>query len=283
MARDHKHDRAVRGAAGAAGQRSQDRLLRHLQLRLRRALRERVQDLHQHQFDRSSIPKNFDEKSFVDFAGDVCIIPPNSFALARTVEYFRIPRSVLTICLGKCVTADTRVVDADTGALRADHRDALRQKHAGHGRLDAEARESLGLRAARARSRSSSCARAQGCGSAPPPIIPSACCRAGCRLESSRPGDRIAVARNIPVFGKTPIPDWEASLLGLMISEGQCHTPGHSPTFTSADPVLVRLLKASVAASGTGGGDLQRSATAIGWSIGAAAAVFRSATGLTRG
>src|SRR5450631_373985 len=61
-------------------------------------------------------PKAFDEKSFVDFPGSVCIIPPNSFALARTVEYFRIPRSVLTVCLGKCVTGDTRVVDADTGA-----------------------------------------------------------------------------------------------------------------------------------------------------------------------
>ncbi len=60
-------------------------------------------------------PKNFDANSFVDFRGDVCIIPPNSFALARTVEYFRIPRNVLTICLGKCVTGDTRVLDADTG------------------------------------------------------------------------------------------------------------------------------------------------------------------------
>ena len=46
-------------------------------------------------------PKAFDPKSMVDFKGEVCIIPPNSFALARTVEYFRIPRSVLTICLGK--------------------------------------------------------------------------------------------------------------------------------------------------------------------------------------
>src|SRR5262245_31365374 len=46
-------------------------------------------------------PKNFDEKSFVDIESDVCIIPPNSFALARTLEYFRIPRNVLTICLGK--------------------------------------------------------------------------------------------------------------------------------------------------------------------------------------
>ena len=46
-------------------------------------------------------PKSFDPRSFVDFRGDVCVIPPNSFALARTVEYFRIPRSVLVICLGK--------------------------------------------------------------------------------------------------------------------------------------------------------------------------------------
>ena len=50
-------------------------------------------------------PKNFDPTSFVDFVGDVCTIPPNSFALARTVEYFRIPRTVLTICLGKSTYA----------------------------------------------------------------------------------------------------------------------------------------------------------------------------------
>jgi hypothetical protein len=46
-------------------------------------------------------PKSFDETSFVDVKSDVCVIPPNSFALARTVEFFRIPRTVLTICLGK--------------------------------------------------------------------------------------------------------------------------------------------------------------------------------------
>ena len=63
-------------------------------------------------------PKNFDEKSFVDFRGPVCIIPPNSFALASTVEFFRIPRSVLTVCLGKstyarCFRGDTRVALVD--------------------------------------------------------------------------------------------------------------------------------------------------------------------------
>jgi dCTP deaminase len=55
-------------------------------------------------------PKNFDTGSFVDFVGDVCIIPPNSFALARTVEYFRIPRSVLTVCLGKSTYARCGII-----------------------------------------------------------------------------------------------------------------------------------------------------------------------------
>jgi dCTP deaminase len=55
-------------------------------------------------------PKNFDEKSFVDFKGDVCIIPPNSFALARTIEYFRIPRNVMTICLGKSTYARCGII-----------------------------------------------------------------------------------------------------------------------------------------------------------------------------
>jgi dCTP deaminase len=50
-------------------------------------------------------PKGFDQTSFVDIESDVCVIPPNSFALARTVEYFRIPRTVLTICLGKSTYA----------------------------------------------------------------------------------------------------------------------------------------------------------------------------------
>ncbi len=50
-------------------------------------------------------PKNFDPKSMFEFKGEVCIIPPNSFALARTVEYFRIPRNVLTVCLGKSTYA----------------------------------------------------------------------------------------------------------------------------------------------------------------------------------
>jgi len=55
-------------------------------------------------------PKNFDESSFVDVNSDVCIIPPNSFALARTVEHFRIPRNVLTVCLGKSTYARCGII-----------------------------------------------------------------------------------------------------------------------------------------------------------------------------
>jgi dCTP deaminase len=55
-------------------------------------------------------PKRFDQQSFVDFKGDVCIVPPNSFALARTVEYFRIPRNILTICVGKSTYARCGII-----------------------------------------------------------------------------------------------------------------------------------------------------------------------------
>ncbi len=196
-------------------------------------------------------PKSFDEKSFVDFQGPVCIIPPNSFALASTVEFFRIPRSVLTICLGKCVTGDTRVVDADTGAYMpiTEMRwgkstlawDGWRLKPAKvsafmpQGKREVfELRTRTGLRIRATANH------------------PFRMLDRWVPLSDLRAGDRIAVAREIPVFGKTPIPEWEATLLGLMISEGQCHTPGHSPTYTTADPALVGLLESAMAASGLG-------------------------------
>ena len=55
-------------------------------------------------------PKSFDEKSFVNIESDVCVIPPNSFALARTIEYFKIPRNVLTVCLGKSTYARCGII-----------------------------------------------------------------------------------------------------------------------------------------------------------------------------
>ena len=55
-------------------------------------------------------PKDFDPKCFVEYEGDVCVVPPNSFALARSVEYFRIPREVLTICVGKSTYARSGII-----------------------------------------------------------------------------------------------------------------------------------------------------------------------------
>jgi deoxycytidine triphosphate deaminase len=196
-------------------------------------------------------PKAFDEKSFVDFQGNVCIIPPNSFALARTVEYFRIPRNVLTVCLGKCLTGDTRVVDAETGAYAP-----ISEMRFGKWTV---AMDGWRLKAAKV-----SAFVPQG-----KKFVYQLQTKAGLRIRATaehpfrmidewvplkdlQEGDRIAVARTIPVFGKTPIPDWEATLLGLMIAEGQCCTPGHSPVFTSNDPALVRLLKEAMAQSGLG-------------------------------
>jgi deoxycytidine triphosphate deaminase/intein/homing endonuclease len=169
-------------------------------------------------------PKNFDEKSFVDFKGPVCIIPPNSFALASTVEFFRIPRSVLTVCLGKCVTGDTRLVDADTGAYvpitdmcwgkRTMAWDGWRLKPAKVSAFIPQGkRETFELRT-----------------------------RAGLRIRATanhpfrmfdrwvplgdlRVGDRIAAAREIPVFGKTPIPDWEAANLGRDVGAADTFVP----------------------------------------------------------
>lgn len=55
-------------------------------------------------------PKKFDEKSFVDFKGEACVIPPNSFALAQSIEYFRIPRNVLGLCIGKSTYARCGII-----------------------------------------------------------------------------------------------------------------------------------------------------------------------------
>jgi deoxycytidine triphosphate deaminase len=196
-------------------------------------------------------PKRFDEKSFVDVSADVCIIPPNSFALARTVEYFRIPRNVLTICLGKCVTADTRVVDAGTGAYVP-----ITQMRWGKKTL---ALDGSRLRAAKVSDfipqgvravfelRTQAGLRIRATGNHPFRMLDR-----WAPLSELKAGDRIAVAREIPVFGQTPLPDWEATLLGLMISEGQCNMPGHSPTYTSVDPAVVNLLERTLAASGLG-------------------------------
>lgn len=196
-------------------------------------------------------PKNFDPKSMFEFKGEVCVIPPNSFALARTIEYFRIPRKVLTVCLGKCLTGDTRVVDPETGEfLSLDQFVSEKRK------------STVGLQGWSLRATAVKAHFKQGM----KPVFllttrlglkikatanhPFRTFEGWTSLENLRLGDRIAVARSMPVFGKTEWPEHEAILLGLMLSDGQCHTPGHSPRFTNNDPLIVNALYQAAAKFG---------------------------------
>ncbi len=196
-------------------------------------------------------PKAFDPASFVDVNADVCIIPPNSFALARTVEYFRIPRSTLVVCLGKCVTGDTRVVDAETGAYLpiTEMRFGRKTLALDNWRLQpasvTEFMEQGRKPVFELRTRSGLRIRATA-------NHPFRQLDGWTALEDLKVGDRIAAAREVPVFGRTQLPDWEASLLGMMIAEGQCSTPGYSPVFTTEDPAQLALLETCVAAGGLG-------------------------------
>jgi deoxycytidine triphosphate deaminase len=195
-------------------------------------------------------PKNFDPRSFVDFQGDVCIIPPNSFALARTIEYFRIPRSVITICVGKCVSGQARVVDAGSGGVES------------LGDLVGRAGSAPSLR----RNQVVGSGVAEGCFQGVLPVY-EVVTRTGRRLRATpnHPfltftgwralanldvGARIGVPRRLPVFGSRTMPPWEIDLLGLLLSDGQCATPGSSPRYTSGDPALRQHFSAAVASFG---------------------------------
>ncbi|MHB8622561.1 MAG: LAGLIDADG family homing endonuclease [Sulfuricaulis sp.] len=148
--------------------------------------------------------------------------------------------------MGKCVTGDTRVVDAETGAYLPITEFAW-------------GRKTLGMKNWRMQPARVSAFLPQG----RKPVYELST-KTGLKIRATtnhpfrqlhgwtplgelKPGDRIAVVRHVPVFGRAPLPDWEAALLGLMISGSQCDTPGHSPTFTSSDPVLVGLLRHCVA------------------------------------
>ena len=183
-------------------------------------------------------PKNFDPRSFVDFKGDICIIPPNSFALARTIEYFRIPRNVVTICVGKCLAGDSRVVDASTGGVlpiadlvaRGGSTASLRRHTIARADVTEAMRTGV-LPIYELRTRTGRTVRAT-------PNHAFLVFGGWRALQDLRPGDRIGVPRRIPVFGTRTMPEHEVDLLGLMISDGQCATPGGSPRYTSGDPVL---------------------------------------------
>jgi deoxycytidine triphosphate deaminase len=195
-------------------------------------------------------PKNFDPRSFVDFKGEVCIIPPNSFALARTVEYFRIPRTVVTVCVGKCVAGDTQVLDAGSGRLAPI---AERISRSGatasldHGAIaSADVAEGVAqgvLPVYEMTTRTGRRIRAT-------PNHPFLTFTGWQPLQDLGPGARIGVPRRVPIFGARTLPAHELDLLGLLISDGQCATPGSSPRYTSGDAVLRELFSSAATAFG---------------------------------
>ena len=193
-------------------------------------------------------PKHFDDESLVEpplrsseDGSKYYLLPPNSYALGVTVETFRMPRNVTGICMCKCLTGDARIIDATTGDLIpiADLAEGGRVTAYRDGRLeshDALPVVSQGRRSVfTVKTRLGHKIRA----TSNHPFLTIGGWR---ELGKLAVGNRIAAARRLNVFGHEELPDWEAVLLGLMIAEGQCDTPGSSPVFTSTDEVLVGAL-----------------------------------------
>ncbi len=194
-------------------------------------------------------PKNFNPDNLEptplhqDENGSYFILPAHSYGLGVALEKLALPDNITVLCIGKCLTGDTRVVDASSGAYLP-------------------IKEFLGGRTA-------SYSESQGIIKTPAtafipqgfkPVYQVVTNKGGVikatsnhpflteagwqPLESLTSGVKIATPREIPVFGNGDLTIDEAILLGLMISEGQCDTPGSSPCFTSEDEVLVSTLKA---------------------------------------
>jgi deoxycytidine triphosphate deaminase/intein/homing endonuclease len=204
-------------------------------------------------------PKRFDEESLVepplraaDDGSKYYLMPPHSYALGVTVETFSMPRNVTGICMGKCLTRDARIVDADTGDLIsiADFTSGGRALAYGDdGRISGHAALAVVNQGRKpvftVKTRLGHKIKA----TANHPFLTASGWKP---LEDLSAGNRIAAARRLPIFGREALPDWEAALLGFMIAEGQCDTPGSSPVFTTADGALAGALTECVRA-GFGG------------------------------
>ena len=190
-------------------------------------------------------PKDFNNNNVVDFKGDVCIVPPNSFALARTIEYFRMPKDTLAICLGKCLTGDSRILNSEDGSYLPikDFKDVKSTIAFDNFQTTKAKISNFVPNGVKKVYKLTTKAGLEIKATDNHPFLQIDGWK---ELKDLKEGDRIAVAREIPFFGKEDLPLWEASLLGLMISEGQCDTKGYSPSFSTEDEVLAKLLIDSV-------------------------------------
>ena len=200
-------------------------------------------------------PKRFDEESLVEpplraaeDGSKYYLLPPHSYGLGVTVETFRMPRNVTGIALGKCLTRDARIIDAATSdyVSIADFDSDGQVMSYKDGRL---VKEQALAAVSQGKKRVYTLVTNLGFKISATANHPFLTVTGWRQLQDLRTGSRIAAARKLSIFGHDEIPDWEAALLGLMISEGQCATPRNSPVFTSADKVLAGLVTECVQAA----------------------------------
>lgn len=193
-------------------------------------------------------PKRFDQERLLIDAevfmdedhSEYVILPPNSYLLGRTDEYFKIPRNIQVICLGKCLTGDTLISNAETGEIlpmrETEHYKQVNSLNLDNQTISGYVTEGLinnGIqKVSELKTRLGFSIKATG-------THPFLTWNGWKALDDLKPGDRIAVARREPLVGRISLTTDEAHLLGYMTANGQCDTPGHSPTFTSYDPVIM--------------------------------------------
>lgn len=193
-------------------------------------------------------PKKFDENSLIEpplreaeDGAKYYLLPPHHYGLGVTIEKFKMPRRVTGLAIGKCLTREARIIDAENGELIsiADFLDDGSVLSYKNGRIEKTSAFSV---VSQGKKPVFTVKTKLGHKISATVNHPFLTVTGWQKLESLKIGSRIAAARKINCFGRENIPDREAILLGLMIAEGQCHSPGHSPCFTSKDSILVETL-----------------------------------------
>jgi deoxycytidine triphosphate deaminase/intein/homing endonuclease len=196
-------------------------------------------------------PKNFNPQNLEstqlhrDESGSYFILPAHSYGLGVALEKLAVPENITVICIGKCLTGDAKIVDAATGAYLpikefAGGQTASYSEEKGIIKTAATAVIPQGVKPIyQVTTKKGAVIQA----TSNHPFLTETGWKP---LEELTSGVKIATPKSIPIFGNGDLTINEATLLGLMISEGQCHTPGNSPTFTSEDEVLVNTLKSCV-------------------------------------
>lgn len=227
-------------------------------------------------------PKDFHPNSFVDFEGDVCIIPPNSFVLCASLERIKMPRDVTGVVLGKCLAGNTLITDPETGEIRqiADtvNQNKLLTLDSKDNKIKPNNTEGLinngilPMYTINTRT---------GCFITATGTHPFLTWDGWKPLEELREGDRIAISRREPFVGKNHIPAHEARLLGFMTADGACNES--TPVFTKYEqlvkdvfikdavemgfqyteqrPGMIRLVNGHTKGGGNGKGPLRNNAS----------------------